>query len=617
MTRHRRIQPASVRDRLFGAAASYGGPGLIAAAFAAAVAWSWRKWPDCLVDFGQQLYIAWQLAEGRTLYRDIAYQHGPFSPYLNSVWFRMFGTGGLTLFACNIALAGVLLGLLYVLIKRVADRAAATAACLVFISIFGFGQYVSVGNYNYVSPYVHALPHGLIISLAGILALSAYEQSGRLVWIAAAGFGVGLSLLTKTEIFLAAVCAILTGVLLVLLAERSKPTRAAKSAAVFVIAASAPPIVAFLLLCQAMPAGAAWQALSSPWQAMLNDEITRLPFYREGMGIADLASNLQELAVCSGGYALVFLPPAAAALLLRRPGVHRPVVAGALIVVVAALLIGLPIAWHEAGRILPLAALAAGLASAVSLRRNWKDRVLRGRGLTALMLSVFALAMLTKMLFNARVFHYGFALAMPAAMILVASLVTWIPRWLTRRGGYGGVFRAAAIAALGIACLEHLKISSQWYAQRTNPVGTGADEIRAGPRGKQVATMLEQITQRVAAGRTLTVFPDGAMFNYLARRVNPIPYNHFNPVDVMIFGEDNMLAALKAHPPDFVLLVHKDTSEYGFRYFGRDYGKDIGRWLRGNYTGVVRLGAVPLTDERPGLLLLRRNATGAGRGFQP
>ena len=36
-----------------------------------------------MIDFGRELYVPWQLNEGKALYRDIAYFHGPFSPYLN------------------------------------------------------------------------------------------------------------------------------------------------------------------------------------------------------------------------------------------------------------------------------------------------------------------------------------------------------------------------------------------------------------------------------------------------------------------------------------------------------------------------------------------------------
>ena len=55
----------------------WAGPALVALAAVAMAAWTWRAWPDPLIDFGQQLYVSWRLAEGDALYRDVAYLYGP------------------------------------------------------------------------------------------------------------------------------------------------------------------------------------------------------------------------------------------------------------------------------------------------------------------------------------------------------------------------------------------------------------------------------------------------------------------------------------------------------------------------------------------------------------
>src|SRR5262245_62458868 len=42
--------------------------------------WTWQTWADVTVDFGRELYVPWQLTEGKILYRDIAYFGGPLAP---------------------------------------------------------------------------------------------------------------------------------------------------------------------------------------------------------------------------------------------------------------------------------------------------------------------------------------------------------------------------------------------------------------------------------------------------------------------------------------------------------------------------------------------------------
>ena len=78
------------------------GPGLAALLFLTLASWSWGRWPDILVDFGRELYVPWRLSSGAQLYRDLAYFNGPLSPYLNALWFDLFGVGLRTLVWANL-----------------------------------------------------------------------------------------------------------------------------------------------------------------------------------------------------------------------------------------------------------------------------------------------------------------------------------------------------------------------------------------------------------------------------------------------------------------------------------------------------------------------------------
>ncbi|HEY1628509.1 MAG TPA: hypothetical protein VGF52_01550, partial [Tepidisphaeraceae bacterium] len=49
----------------------------ISLTFLIMLAWTWGTWPDPIVDFGRELYVPWQLTQGKILYRDIAYFNGP------------------------------------------------------------------------------------------------------------------------------------------------------------------------------------------------------------------------------------------------------------------------------------------------------------------------------------------------------------------------------------------------------------------------------------------------------------------------------------------------------------------------------------------------------------
>ncbi len=183
--------------------------------------WTWRKWPDVLLDFGRELYVAWQLSAGKTLYTDVAYFKGPFSPYLNALWFRLFGVSVTTLIVCNLVILGLVVCLLYQILSLISNRSTATIGCVTFLVLFAFPQFIAFGNYNFVCPYSHECTHGVALSLLGIWCLQIYLRRKTLFPIAAAGFLLGLILLTTAEISLAACLGMATGLGLILWQERA------------------------------------------------------------------------------------------------------------------------------------------------------------------------------------------------------------------------------------------------------------------------------------------------------------------------------------------------------------------------------------------------------------
>ncbi len=165
----------------------------------------WRRWGDIYVDFGQQLYVPWRLSEGAVLYRDIAYLHGPLSPYFNGVFFSFFGASYSTLVAVNLALILIASGTLYFTFLGTTGRLAAVAATSVFLSVFALGQYVGVGNYNWVSPYAHSTTHSLVFFAFLVPVLTARSDSAWKWGIA--GILLGCLALTRAESAVAAILA--------------------------------------------------------------------------------------------------------------------------------------------------------------------------------------------------------------------------------------------------------------------------------------------------------------------------------------------------------------------------------------------------------------------------
>jgi len=583
------------------------GPALVAVAGAAMLAWSWRRWPDPLIDFGRELYVPWRLVEGEILYADLAYFNGPLSPYLNALWFRLFDVSLLVLALCNIALAALLAAVLWRLLHRTGDRLAATVGGLVFVVFFAFGQIDIIGNYNYVTPYSHEMTHGLLLGALAVLAAPRPARRGRRTAVVA-GLLLGLVFLTKAEPFAAAAGAVAVGLVLAACASR-RPARVAGDAAVLVLAAAVPFGVAVTLLATAMPLAEALRGALGPWTHLFDERLASLPFYRQGLGTLALGENLRDLARWTLLYAAVLGPAVAVSLWPRRGRGWRAaavasaalpaVVVGSMPFAPGALVRPLPV-------LLPLLA-AATLRQIVRSGRSDREaaacddaRALR------LVWIVFSLLLLAKIFLNVRLIHYGFVLALPGTLVLATALVTWLPRWIDRRGGAGWVVRATFLVALAAVSVPLLVLVDGRFERRTVAVADGGDRFYAGRRGAAVERALHEIRLRLDPDETLVVLPEGVMVNYLARRVNPTGHLNFMPPELIMFGEAEMIEAFRRSPPDFVLLAHKDTGEYGFRFFGRDYGQALFAWVRERYRPVWRVGATPLRGAAFGLQLLER-----------
>ena len=264
--------------------------------------WSWRRWPDPLVDFGRELYLPWRINAGRVLYRDLASLFGPLSPYVNALWFRLFGTSLLTLALCNLAIFAATVAGIYHLVRLSTDRITATAAGLVTLLLFGFLQYIDVGNYNFVTPYSHETTHGVALSVACFVLLQRGLAVRSRRACAAAGFCFGLVLLTKPEIAVAAGAGVTAGWLATYTIGGGERRELAVSAPLFIATALVPPLLFLVYFATQMDSPAALRATAGAWVPLFGTGITSNTFYRWSMGLNAPVENAGRMLLIFTGF---------------------------------------------------------------------------------------------------------------------------------------------------------------------------------------------------------------------------------------------------------------------------------------------------------------------------
>jgi len=585
--------------------------------------WSWLRWPDPIIDFGRELYTPWQLVEGKVLYRDMALFNGPLSQYFNALLFAVFGVGLRTLVVANLLILAGTVGLIYIMVRDLASPFAATISGLTIVLLFAFSQYTRFGNYNWICPYSHELTHGLALSLLAVWLTGRWVAARSLPITIAMGMVVGLVFLTKVEVFVACIGTVALASFIPLITRSRSMRQWLVEAGLFIGGFVVPPLLAWLALSAAMPKDIAWQGTIGSWAYVLDQQHSTLPFFQWSMGAEAPAEQLANILITAGWYALVIGPWVAICITWKRTWVWRigavAIAALAIVIVVWTqgeslrqsplnwYLKGVP--WSDLARPWPLMAVAVIGALIVTF---WKKRTELSASLSSargMIYASFALLLMLKMLLNARLWHYGFALGLPAAVVLVVVMFDGLPLLLRRACVNVWMLRAGLLFIwLGVV-VAHLHVVNTHYRIKTHSVAQGVDTFRSNNRGKLVDDALRYLRTHAGAADTMTVLPDGEMIPYLMRRTNPSRYGNFIPATLVLFGEDQMLSSLQSNPPTWIVLAHRKTNEYGAEAFGRDYAGKIWRWIQSDYIPAYQCGAPPFNpDNRFGIVIARRRS---------
>jgi hypothetical protein len=181
---------------------------------------TWNRWGDIWLDTGYDLVAAGKVSHANAPYLDFDYSYGPLGILALG---GLFEIGGITIgmsVLFGLLLAGLGIGLAYVLARRLVDPlAAAAVALLVAVAA------LSNSNVSYVQPHTLAAPLGMVLGLAAVLGAWRYEVTGRRGWLVAIGLAVGLVSTTRPE-SLGAVALAIGGWLLVRIVRAPERRRA-------------------------------------------------------------------------------------------------------------------------------------------------------------------------------------------------------------------------------------------------------------------------------------------------------------------------------------------------------------------------------------------------------
>ena len=593
---------------------------VLAALLAVLAGLTWRKWGDPVVDFGCELYVPWQITQGKHLYRDMVWLSGPLAQYGNALAFAVFGVSLTTLIWVNLALLALLTELIRGYFARCVSPLAGLVAGLLFLSLFAFGQYGPLANYNYIAPYRHEPIRGVLLAIGALHAAThawslQAENSPRAArrvgwWMALSGLLFGGVCLTKLEIALAAGLALLAGFVVGMARLDVRGQARWKLPGWFLGGMLVLPVGFVAYLALHMPLTLALRGALGNLATVVVANPAQQAFYWHVLGLDAWVQHVTDITTGCGIVSLAGLVVLGG----ERWLPHRWQPAAAL---VGALLSGWLayrfVPWERFAKPFPvlLALTAVGLVCAVKWETD-RDRLCR-RWLPLLMWNLLALVMIGRLGLAARLHHYGFVLAFPAFLFLATMALFVLPALLRGQQAGTGWLTSGVAAGVLLACVTaHLQLAFDHYGKKTQPVGSGGDRLLTyGPRWTPVGQVLAETTaglgQLLPPEGTLLVLPEGIALNYWLRRTCPTSLLAFDPYYLAAGGgEAAVVAELERHPPDVIALTRRDMREYGVGWFGEDpnYGRQVMVWVLRRYEVAQVFGEW----EDFGVVLFRRRA---------
>jgi hypothetical protein len=538
---------------------------------------------------------------------------GPLSQYYHVALFKLFGVSLLTLIVSNLAIGLGLLLLMYRRFLACSDVWTATTICVGVTLVLAFGQYSDIGNYNFVTPYCHEVWHGVVLSIVAISFLASWLEKGRAIFAISSGVCAGLVFMTKPDVFIALMLAFAVAWLL---AVRQKGFWAASRLILWSSIFATLPLLGFLIYFhQFEDWRESLRSIAFAWVPLLTTSVSKEIFYKWCMGldvpgfhIRRMFMQLMILSAVVGVCAVWFRRE-------MNSSPKRLVTVGFVALLMA---LASAVDWADCGRPLPLLLLALCVllaAKCLSCVKQERTDGASGQGSIGfpMLWSIFGLGLLAKLGFFARIWHYGFVLAMPAFAAAIYLLLWYLPGALEKYCVRRNLMRATVWLLLMTAFLRLFVQSQHVLSTKTLAVGEGQDHIwtfneKTHPAGPAVQSALAWMQNNTSPEASLAVLPEGVMLNYLSRRINPTKYLIWNPAEIVGFGQTTMTTTFRQNAPDYIMLIHRDPSEYGVKFFGQEerFGLNLMQWIEANYEPVRLIGHEPLRNSQFGIKILKR-----------
>ena len=569
-----------------------------------------------IIDCGRTAYVPSEILGGKVLYKDIGEIMAPFSAQFNALLYALFGENLNTLYGAGLVNSFIIIVTVFLISKNFTTKPVSWAIAFITTAVCVFNYYI----FNFIFPYTHSMTYALSAFLLSVLFCVYYFKTSKSVFGLLSFFFIGLSLTTKYEYL---IYFVLLSAAIFLFKPLSRKNTLISTGLFFL-----PPVVSFTALFL--------QGLSI--NDMLNtvDLIKRFSssntlhylytnfvglYFNPEMFVVNITNLLNTafnfLIIITMLYFLIglifnnfqskikfklpFFVQIIAALGALKffpwrliAGISTEMSYTWLPLSTTAILIGFLAYFVKKGAVKNFLTDIKMLNQVQHDNKNVWNRftvslrtTVRKIGLKDAMfvfLTIVALTAVIKSYFFLHLRVYG-PFMLPLVLIVnVVFLVEYLPsllKFIDR-----DIWRKACFVILtGIGVFYALNDINAAMSFNNTPVKTNRGTLYtikdyADPLNEAVA----YINKNVPENASLLMLPEGVMLNFLTGRKSHDNYYTLLPTDIEIFGEEKIVNDLKNQPPDYIFINNRDSSDYGFAYFCKDYGFKTCKYIHQNYS---------------------------------
>lgn len=539
-----------------------------------------EKSGDLIIDCGREAYFPLEVLKGKVLYKDIFNIFAPLSYQLNAFLYSIWGVNLAVLNIAGLVNAYITLLTVYLISRTLTKPVNSVVICFTIMILCFFKTFI----HNFIFPYSYAIVYAVSFFVISVLFSIYYFIKSKPWLIICAFFFMGASFASKYEFALFLL-------LLILIILFFKPLSKLNILMCF-ISFLAVPLTSFTIL---FFQGLSFADFVNSMHLIIKFASTKAynTFLYNAAGFYfNYAHNKQHLFYTTYSaplffklFIIVYITLFSINIIFKGDEKIKNFINIFAIFFFIAKIMNLPQLRCFIKDSFPFIGYTTVIIAVVTILYLKFSKIIELKDKIFLFLVITALIASSKAIFYVDIDSYGAFLILLPVVVNFIFILDYLPKLVKfiDKKALQYTFIVMIISTAAIFLTRELKI----IKILTYPIITERGTIYSiKQRGIVFHNTLSFINNEIPKKSTLLVVPEGLLINFLSERST---YNKFYcliPNHIETFGEDNIVRVLKNNLPDYIITDNVDSSWYGYKYFGIDYGFKINSLITKNYTFI-------------------------------